>query len=115
MINDFSILPVDPTEGQVGPFWYHEGTQAFFEDFDHYKMIAAMCKLSCVVCDKKDEQGSEGSVRRMKFRNIEQLKSHLFHRHRLFTCILCLEGRKVRSICVRATKIRFCCQYLTLS
>ncbi|KAI8531750.1 hypothetical protein RHMOL_Rhmol11G0159900 [Rhododendron molle] len=95
MINDFSILPVDPMEGQVGPFWYHEATQAFFEDFDHYKMIAAMCKLSCVVCDKKDEQGSEGSVRRMKFRNIEQLKSHLFHHHRLFTCILCLEGRKM--------------------
>ncbi|KAL7205479.1 hypothetical protein ACSBR2_018417 [Camellia fascicularis] len=95
MINDFSIFPVDPTEGQVGPYWYHEGTQAFFDDLDHYKMITGMCKLSCNVCDKKDDQGSEDLKRRGKFRNIAQLKSHLFHRHKLFMCSLCLEGRKI--------------------
>ncbi|KAH7835416.1 hypothetical protein Vadar_025994 [Vaccinium darrowii] len=94
-INDFSIFPVDPTEGQVGSYWYHEGTQAFFDDFDHYKMIAAMCKLSCIVCDKKDEQGSEESMITNRFGNIEQLRSHLFLHHRLFTCSLCLEGRKI--------------------
>ncbi|KAF5952203.1 hypothetical protein HYC85_010147 [Camellia sinensis] len=68
MINDFSIFPVDPTEGQVGPYWYHEGTQAFFDDLDHYKMITGMCKLSCNVCDKKDDLGSEDLKRRGKFR-----------------------------------------------
>ncbi|XP_028101560.1 E3 ubiquitin-protein ligase HEL2-like [Camellia sinensis] len=95
MINDFSIFPVDPTEGQVGPYWYHEGTQAFFDDLDHYKMITGMCKLSCNVCDKKDDQGSEDLKRRGKFRNVAQLKSHLFHHHKLFMCSLCLEGRKI--------------------
>ncbi|KAL4636454.1 hypothetical protein ACB092_03G009800 [Castanea dentata] len=95
MINDFSVFPADPTEGQVGQYWYHEGTQAYFDDMDHYKMIKAMCKLSCIVCDKKNEQRNEGSKRRAGFKNIEQLRGHLFHQHRLFMCSLCLEGRKI--------------------
>ncbi|GFZ07265.1 RING/U-box superfamily protein [Actinidia rufa] len=94
MINDFSIFPVDPVEGQVGPYWYHEGMRAFFDDFNHYKKITAMCKLSCIVCDKKDKQGREGAKREGKFRNIEHFKSHLFHLHSLFMCRLCLKGRK---------------------
>ncbi|XAR52740.1 hypothetical protein NMG60_11020962 [Bertholletia excelsa] len=94
MINDFSNFPVNPTEGQVGSYWYHEGTRAFFDDLDHYKMIVEMCKLSCIVCNKKDEQGRGGSKKGRKFRNIEQLKSHLFHDHKLFMCSLCLQGRK---------------------
>ncbi|GLT50573.1 hypothetical protein SLA2020_240510 [Shorea laevis] len=95
MINDFSALPSELREGKVGPYWYHEDTQAFFDDVDHYKMIKAMCRLSCSVCDKMDEQPNDGSKRRAKFRNIEQLKGHLFHRHKLLMCSLCLEGRKV--------------------
>uniref|UniRef100_A0A5B7A5F5 RING-type E3 ubiquitin transferase n=1 Tax=Davidia involucrata TaxID=16924 RepID=A0A5B7A5F5_DAVIN len=95
MINDFSGFPADPTEGRVGPYWYHEGTQAFFDDLDHYKMVKAMCRLSCIVCDRVDEQRNEVSKRRGNFKNIEQLKSHLFHCHRLFMCSLCLEGRKI--------------------
>lgn len=96
MINDFSVFPSDASEGQVGSYWYHEDTQAFFDDLDHYKMIKAMCKLSCSVCDKHgEEQGNDGIKRRSKFKSIEQLKSHLFHRHRLLMCSLCLEGRKV--------------------
>lgn len=98
MINDFSVFPADPTEGQVGPYWYHEGAQAYFDDVDHYKMIKAMCRLSCIVCDKIKEQRNEGSERRAEFKNIEQLRGHLFHRHRLFMCSLCLEGRKVRYV-----------------
>ncbi|EOX95399.1 RING/U-box superfamily protein, putative isoform 1 [Theobroma cacao] len=95
MISDFSVLPSEVREGRVGSFWYHEDTQAFFDDVDHYRMIKAMCRLSCSVCDKMEEQSNEGAKRRAKFRNIEQLKGHLFHRHKLVMCSLCLEGRKV--------------------
>ncbi|XP_059440296.1 uncharacterized protein LOC132172751 isoform X2 [Corylus avellana] len=58
-------------------------------------MIKAMCRLSCIVCDKINEQRNEGSESRAEFKNIEQLRGHLFHRHRLFMCSLCLEGRKI--------------------
>ncbi|KAJ7008090.1 E3 ubiquitin-protein ligase ZNF598-like [Populus alba x Populus x berolinensis] len=93
MINDFLLLPPEPKEGRMGSYWYHEDTQAFFDDVDHYKMIKAMCRLSCSVCDK--EESNDGSKRRGKFRNINQLKGHLFHQHKLHMCSLCLEGRKV--------------------
>ncbi|KAM2852079.1 hypothetical protein PS2_028108 [Malus domestica] len=95
MINDFSVLPTEVREGHVGPYWYHEDTQAFFDDVDHYKMIKAMCKLSCSECDKMDEQSNDGPKRRGKIRNLNHLKNHLFHQHRLWMCSLCLEGRKV--------------------
>uniref|UniRef100_A0A803LEX8 RING-type E3 ubiquitin transferase n=1 Tax=Chenopodium quinoa TaxID=63459 RepID=A0A803LEX8_CHEQI len=75
MVNDFSKLPSQVKEGQVGSYWYHEDTQSFFDDAEQYKMIRAM--------------------KRQRFRNIGQLKSHLSHQHRLFMCDLCLEGRKV--------------------
>ncbi|KAL0436031.1 UNVERIFIED_CONTAM: E3 ubiquitin-protein ligase hel2 [Sesamum radiatum] len=94
-ISDFSLLPSEVKEGRVGQYWYHEDTQALFDDLDHYKMIKAMCRLSCSVCDKMEDQPDDGSRRRAKFRNIEQLKGHLFHKHRLLMCSLCLEGRKV--------------------
>ncbi|KAJ7973221.1 Zinc finger protein [Quillaja saponaria] len=95
MMHDFSVFPANPTEGQVGPYWYHEGTQAYFDDLDHYKMIKALCRLSCGVCEKLNGQKMKGTVRRAEFKNVEQLKSHMFHRHRLFMCSLCLEGRKI--------------------
>lgn len=97
VINDFNIFPPVATEGKVGEYWYHEDSQAFFDDAEHYKMIRAMCRLSCSVCDKAEDQaGQAAQVRRKsKFRSIEQLKGHLFHQHRLYMCSLCLEGRKV--------------------
>ncbi|KAL6146440.1 hypothetical protein ACLB2K_057119 [Fragaria x ananassa] len=95
MISDFSALPAPLMEGQLGPYWYHEGTQAYFDDIDHYKMIKAMCRLSCSLCNKINEQRSERSKKKGEFKNVEQLKNHLFHRHRLFMCSLCLEGRKI--------------------
>ncbi|KAM6597708.1 hypothetical protein CsatA_008232 [Cannabis sativa] len=95
VIKDFTNFPSDSREGQVGEYWYHEGTQAYFDDFDHYKMIKAMCRLSCSVCDKINEQRSQGSKSTGEFQNVEQLKSHLFHRHKLFMCTLCLGSRKV--------------------
>ncbi|CAI9767796.1 unnamed protein product [Fraxinus pennsylvanica] len=94
-ISDFSVFPSEVKEGRVGKYWYHEDTQAFFDDSDHYKMIKAMCRLSCSVCDDNEGQTEDGTRRKPKFRNIEHLKSHLFHKHKLIMCSLCLEGRKV--------------------
>ncbi|XP_031497204.1 E3 ubiquitin-protein ligase HEL2 [Nymphaea colorata] len=97
VFNDFSMFPAGNNEGQVGSYWFHEDTQAYFDDLDHYKMIKAMCRLSCSICDARgaEAQGNEASKRKEKFRNIDQLKRHLFHRHKTFMCDLCLEGRKV--------------------
>ncbi|KAI4349787.1 hypothetical protein L6164_010343 [Bauhinia variegata] len=95
MISDFSVLPSDVREGYVGSYWFHEDTNSYFDDVDQYKMIKAMCRLSCSVCDKMEEQPQDAAKRRQRFRNIEQLKGHLFHRHRLLMCRLCFEGRKV--------------------
>lgn len=98
MVNDFSTLPLQVKEGQVGSYWYHEDTQAFFDDAEHYKMIRAMCRLSCSICDKasaEEQPPQDGFRKRQRFRNIGQLKGHLSHQHRLFMCDLCLEGRKV--------------------
>lgn len=92
---DFSTLPFELREGKVGRYWYHEDMQAFFDDMDQYKMIKAMCKLSCSLCDKADEQQTDRNQRRRRFRNIDQLKGHLYHQHKLHMCSLCLEGRKV--------------------
>ncbi|KAL3591006.1 hypothetical protein D5086_009646 [Populus alba] len=89
MISDFKGLGgVNGKEGKVGECWNHEGTKAYFDDFDHYKMIKGMCRLSCNVCNKKDGGSKE-------FNSVEQLKGHLFHKHRLFMCDLCLEGTKI--------------------
>lgn len=92
-ISDFSLFPSNSTEGKNGSYWYHEDTVAYFDDFDHYKMVKAMCRLSCSVCD--DNIDPDASKRKPKFRNIDQLKHHLAHRHKLFMCTLCLEGRKI--------------------
>lgn len=96
VVNDFASLPSEVREGKVGSYWYHEDMNAFFDDVDHYKMIKAMCRLSCSECDKAEEQQNDGSRRQARFRNIGQLKGHLFHRHKLHMCSLCLEGRKVK-------------------
>ncbi|KAK4793117.1 hypothetical protein SAY86_023552 [Trapa natans] len=95
LINDFSVFPSEPREGRLGTYWYHEDTQAFFDDVDHYRMIRAMCKLSCSTCDKAEDRSNDALKRHHRFRNIEQLKGHLFHQHKLLMCSLCLEGRKV--------------------
>ncbi|KAL9253921.1 E3 ubiquitin-protein ligase hel2-like protein [Drosera capensis] len=94
MIN-FSTLPSELREGKVGRYWYHEDMQAFFDDMDQYKMIKAMCKLSCSLCDKADEQQTDGNQRRRRFRNIDQLKGHLYNQHNLHMCSLFLRGKKV--------------------
>uniref|UniRef100_A0A7C9A509 RING-type domain-containing protein n=1 Tax=Opuntia streptacantha TaxID=393608 RepID=A0A7C9A509_OPUST len=96
IINDFSILPADAKDGKVGSYWFHEATQAYFDDFDEYKIIKAMCRLSCSVCDKLEVEGRKNTKRRGKFKNVEQLKEHLSHQHELFFCSLCLENKKVR-------------------
>ncbi|XP_062179340.1 E3 ubiquitin-protein ligase hel2-like [Phragmites australis] len=97
VVADFSVFPTAVNEGKVVDYWYHEDTQAYFDDADHYRMIRAMCRLSCSVCDNAEDQVTLAAQakRRSKFRSIEQLKGHLFHVHRLYMCSLCLEGRKV--------------------
>ncbi|XP_076940562.1 uncharacterized protein LOC143609794 [Bidens hawaiensis] len=98
-ISDFSVFPLENKEGRFGSYWYHEDTQSYFDDLDQYKMIKAMCRLSCSVCDKMEDNSSGNnnnkSKRKARFRDIVQLKGHLFHQHSLFMCSLCLEGRKV--------------------
>lgn len=98
VITDFSVFPSGASEGKAGEYWYHEDTQAYFDDADHYKMIRAMCRLSCSVCDKAEDQVGQAAQAkcRSRFRSIKQLKGHLSHQHRLFMCNLCLEGRKVK-------------------
>ncbi|XP_047335201.1 E3 ubiquitin-protein ligase HEL2-like [Impatiens glandulifera] len=95
VISDFSLLPSELKEGRVGSYWYHEDTQSLFDDLEHYKMIKAMCRLSCSECDKNEGHQIDGTKHRGRFRNIDQLKGHLHHQHRLIMCSLCLEGRKV--------------------
>ncbi|GJN35677.1 hypothetical protein PR202_gb24473 [Eleusine coracana subsp. coracana] len=97
VVTDFSVFPTGANEGRAGDFWYHEDTQAYFDDEDHYRMIRAMCRLSCSVCDNAEDPAALAAQprRRSRFRSIEQLKGHLYHQHRLYMCNLCLEGRKV--------------------
>nr|GEW71976.1 hypothetical protein [Tanacetum cinerariifolium] len=73
-VHDFTVFPAVEKEGRSGPYWYHEDTQSYFDDVEQYKMIKAMCRLSCSVCDKVEENAGNASKRRAS---------------------LCLEGRKV--------------------
>jgi hypothetical protein len=56
-----------------------------------------MCRLSCGVCDKTEDKPREGGPRhhRQRIKSVEQLKGHLYHKHKLHMCGLCLEGRKI--------------------
>ncbi|KAH9303106.1 hypothetical protein KI387_014689, partial [Taxus chinensis] len=97
-IKDFSTLPAGVNEGKVGDYWFDSDTQAYSDDEQHYKMIKAMCKLSCSVCEKTSElkdPGNELQKRDREFKHIDQLRRHLYHVHKLTMCKLCLEGRKV--------------------
>ncbi|KAL5699258.1 RING-type E3 ubiquitin transferase [Ranunculus cassubicifolius] len=85
-ITNFSVFRKARKEGKNGNYWYHQDTGAFFDDFDQYNTIKAMCKLSCSICEKTEERG---------FKTIDKLNSHFFHKHKKLICTLCLEGRKV--------------------
>ena len=50
-----------------------------------------MCRLSCSVCDKVEENVGNASKRKARFRDINQLKGHLFHQHKVFMCSLCIK------------------------
>lgn len=99
-IGDLSALPAAAGEGKTGEYWYHEATQVWFDDADHYRMVRAMCRISCTVCESSGNKGKKGSKsskakHKIKFETIEQLKAHLFNKHCLYMCDLCLDGRKV--------------------
>jgi hypothetical protein len=86
-VGDFSTLPAGANEGKVGDYWFHLDTQAYFDDEQHYKMIKAMCRLSCSVCDNTcgaQEPGKELQKRDREFKHIDQLRKHLFHVHKTF-------------------------------
>ncbi|XP_074311779.1 uncharacterized protein LOC141647473 [Silene latifolia] len=95
VINDFSVLPAHLKDGKLGSYWFLEGIQAYFDDFDAYKIVKDMCRLSCTVCDKSEAEGKQTSKKTNKIKNIEQLKEHLTRRHELFFCSLCLANKKV--------------------
>ncbi|CAM0880740.1 unnamed protein product [Alopecurus aequalis] len=101
LISDFSTLP-SSGEGRAGEYWYHEGTQVWFDDVEQYKTVRAMCQISCTVCKDNTSRGNKGSKaskakHKKKIGSIEQLKGHLFDHHQLYMCDLCLDGRKVFS------------------
>lgn len=97
VVADFSAFSLDSSEGRIGEYWYFGDSQAYFDDIDHYKIIKAMCMLSCNICDSNTVGKSCCAVsRRNMFKSITQLKGHMFHQHKLFLCSLCLQGRKVR-------------------
>ncbi|VAI20781.1 unnamed protein product [Triticum turgidum subsp. durum] len=96
VISDFSALPAAASEGKAGEYWYHEDSRAYFDDADHYKMIRAMCRLSCSVCERIEEgQAAQAKGRDSTFKTIGLLRGHLSDKHGLRMCKLCLEGRKV--------------------
>lgn len=97
-VGDFGTLPVGTNEGKLGNYWFHSDTQAYFDDEQHYKMIKAMCELSCSACDNTNgtqEPQKEFKKHVQEFKDKDQLTRHLFHAHKLHMCALCLEGRKV--------------------
>ncbi|KAM3277392.1 hypothetical protein ACQJBY_045335 [Aegilops geniculata] len=99
VVSDFSALPAGASEGKAGEHWYHEDSRAYFDDADHYKMIRAMCRLSCSVCERIEEdqagQAAQAKGRDSTFKTIGLLRGHLSEKHGVRMCNLCLEGRKV--------------------
>jgi hypothetical protein len=97
-ISDFSTtFPSVPKEGRVGSFWYHEETNVYFDDLNHYTRIKAMCRLSCNLCNDTNKTRPKKEPNHcVRFKSVEHLKDHLNHQHKLHMCSLCLVGRKVR-------------------
>ncbi|KAI8522516.1 hypothetical protein RHMOL_Rhmol13G0003000 [Rhododendron molle] len=100
IISDFSVLPSGSKEGRVGSYWYHEDTQSFFDDLDHYKMIKAMCRLSCSVCDQMEEDGSKRRARQHPgqyeyYKNYDDLEIHFRREHFLCEDEACLAKKFV--------------------
>ncbi|MCO5577362.1 hypothetical protein L7F22_031193 [Adiantum nelumboides] len=75
--------------------WRDSNIQAYFDDEDHFKMIKNMCRLSCSVCEGAENPGKDHVKKGHIFRNLDQLRRHLFNVHKVHMCGLCLEGRKV--------------------
>lgn len=75
--------------------WYESNIQAYFDDEEQFKMMKAMCRLSCSVCERAESAGKEFVKKGHVFRNLDLLRRHLFNAHKVQMCGLCLEGRKV--------------------
>lgn len=87
---------IDNFEALAGrrDLWHESNIQAYFDDEEHFKMIKSMCRLSCSVCETA-ESGKEHVKKGHIFRNLDQLRRHLYNVHKVHMCGLCLEGRKV--------------------
>ncbi|GLJ40706.1 hypothetical protein SUGI_0841000 [Cryptomeria japonica] len=94
-IGDCSVFPA-LEEDKNRQYWFHEDSQAYFDDEEQYNRIKAMCGLCCSICDSISQEAGKGFPKGvLNFQHIDQLKKHLFHMHSRSFCELCLEGRKV--------------------
>ncbi|KAF0906443.1 hypothetical protein E2562_011439 [Oryza meyeriana var. granulata] len=56
VIADFSALWGSGGKGKAGEYWQHEAIQMWFDDADQYRIISAMCRLSCSVRDSNSNK-----------------------------------------------------------
>ena len=105
-MTDFNRLPEQLHSKEKGGdhLWFENNVQAYFDDEEPFRLVKAMCRLYCSVCELAtpagpDDTAHKGTVKKGHiFKSIESLRRHLFSAHRLIMCELCLEGRKVIQI-----------------
>ncbi|KAL2624113.1 hypothetical protein R1flu_008358 [Riccia fluitans] len=100
IVTDWENLPDRVGNNTLGEasMWYDNVVEAYFDDEEPYKIIKAMCRLYCSVCENASAEDSCGKGMMKKgyvFKNIDALRRHQFGIHKVFMCELCLEGRKV--------------------
>ncbi|CAM6094950.1 unnamed protein product [Calypogeia fissa] len=92
-----SLLSHSNSSGQ-GNLLYDNVVEAYFDDEEPFKIIKAMCRLYCSICEKavEGESVAKGMMKKgYTFKNIDTLRRHQSTVHKVFMCELCLEGRKV--------------------
>ncbi|CAM6122725.1 unnamed protein product [Calypogeia fissa] len=90
----------DNCSRQSNNLWYDNALDAYFDDESPFKIIKAMCRLYCSICERATEGEAEALAKGMMkkgdtFHNIDALRRHHSTVHKVFMCELCLEGRKV--------------------
>ena len=91
---DFSKFPdrVILPNRRGGDLYYEPHTSSYIDDEAEYKVILAMCRLTCSICEGEGGARAHGVL----FSSVAALSAHTWGSHRLKMCGLCLEGRKVR-------------------
>eukprot|EP00249_Psilotum_nudum_P023768 c28978_g1_i1 orf=796-3444(-) len=97
VINDFEALPRLVNAGNgAKDLLYENIIQAYVDDEEQFKMIKAMCRLYCSICEQSEGPTGNDFVKKgYVFRHLDLLQRHLYHSHKSQMCGLCLEGRKV--------------------